>query len=626
MKSPLFADKRKFPLEETGKIEPIENEELSDFITHYVNLMNPAKIFVVSDSRKDYEFIRSKSLEEREERLLKVPSHTYHFDNYYDQARDKENTKILTARGEKLPFINTMERMEGLNQMEYLMRDIMAGRTMLIGFFSLGPIDSPLSVKAVQITDSYYVMHSEMILYRTAYDYFLENPEVEFLKFVHSQGETDLRRTSKNIKNRRIYFDVEGNSSLSINTQYAGNSVGLKKPAFRITINRAMNEGWLSEHMFLMGVNGPKGRVTYLTGAFPSACGKTSTCMLPGEKIVGDDLVFIKEESGIPKAINLEIGVFGIIDGINESDDKTIWNVLHSKNEAIFSNVIVKDGMPYWNGMSQHLPDSGENHSGEWKKGDKDAEGKEIPISHKNARFTVKLSSFDGLDLGSLENKGGVPVGGMIFGGRDSDTWPPVCESLSWNHGIVNKGASIESETTAAALGKEGVRTFNAMSIMEFLSVDIGRYLKNYLNFGKKLSRKPLIFGVNYFLKENGTFLNEKVDKAVWLKWMELRINGDVDAVLTPIGFIPSYGDLKELFKTVLSRDYREKDYESQFKIRTVKLIEKNVRIREIYSKIKTAPKQVLEELDNENVRLKEAQRILGDSISPFSFYKSSEN
>ena len=606
-----------FSPSEIRKIELLENENLLDFISHYVELMEPSAIFLVTDSKEDYAYIRKKSLEYGEENQLSAPNHTYHFDNYYDQARDKENTKILTPNGEKLPFLNTVQREAGISEIEGLMKGIMRGRTMLVGFFSLGPKDSPLSMKGVQITDSYYVMHSNMMLYRTDFDYFVKNPNTDFLRFVHSQGEVDSRKVSKNLKNRRIYFDLEGNRSLSINTQYAGNTVGLKKLAFRITIGRALKEGWLSEHMFLMGVKGKGDRVTYMTGAFPSACGKTSTSMVPSENIVGDDLVFIKDDAGKAKAINIENGVFGIIDGVNEEDDGTIWKVLYSDEEVIFSNVLIHNGEPYWNGMGTTIPESGENHSGNWKKGNKDAEGIEITPSHKNGRFTIKLSSLASLDKRALDTRDGVNVDGMIFGGRDSDTWPPVCEALNWNHGVINKGASIESETTAATLGKTGVRTFNAMSIMEFLSVDLGKYIENYLNFGEKLRTKPLIFAVNYFLKENGKFLNEKVDKAVWLKWMEKRIHGEVGAILTPIGYIPKYEDLRPIFQTVLHKEYSKEEFEEQFKIRVSKLIEKDLRIREIYKGISSTPREVIEEIEGEIGRLKKLQEQQGDVVSP---------
>jgi phosphoenolpyruvate carboxykinase (GTP) len=521
----------------------------------------------------------------------------------------------------KLPFLNVAQRDISIKEIHKLMKDQMKDRTMFIGFFSLGPLNSGFSELAVQITDSSYVLHSELMLYRNAYEKFKSCQDSKFLRFVHTQGEVDERMTSKNLKNRRIYFDLDTETGYALNTQYAGNSVGLKKPGFRITISKAVKEGWLSEHMFLMGVNGPNGRVTYFTGAFPSMCGKTSTCMVPGEKLVGDDLVFIKIIDGKARAINIESGVFGIIDDVNKIDDTTIWNVLHSDAEIIFSNVLVENGLPYWNGMGETLPESGENYSGKWWKGKKDAEGKDISPSHKNARFTVKLSSFDNLDREALESNEGVDVGGIIYGGRDSDTWPPVYESFSWNHGVM-KGASIESETTAAALGKEGIRTFNAMSIMEFLSVDLGKYLQNYIEFQKKIKKVPKIFAVNYFLRDSkDKFLNDKTDKAVWLKWMELRVNNNVGMIETPIGYLPKYEDLQPLFKAVLGKEYMKEDYEKQFTIRIPELLSKVDRIMKVYSDIKTTPKEIFAELEKERKRLLDAKEKFGEYILPTKFF-----
>ncbi|MGC9138471.1 MAG: phosphoenolpyruvate carboxykinase (GTP) [Thermoplasmata archaeon] len=612
---------KRYDMGELNKLRKIDNGKLFEFLEFYMDLLKPSSIFVVSDDPADADFVKNRAVGDGEEGKLKKDHHTYHFDNYYDQARDKENTRILLGKKEDLPFLNVMGREEGLKEIHELLRNQMIGRTMYIGFFSLGPIGSSFSELAVQLTDSSYVMHSEIILYRNAYGKFVENKDAQFLKFVHSQGELDERKTSKNLKNRRIYFDLDGLTGFAVNTQYAGNTVGLKKPGFRLTISKALREGWLSEHMFLMGVNGPGGRVTYFTGAFPSMCGKTSTCTLPGERLVGDDLVFIKPVGGRARAINVEAGVFGIIDGINKKDDPIIWDVLQSDSEIIFSNVLVSEGIPYWNGMGIEIPDRGINHSGEWWKGKKDAEGKEIPPSHKNARFTVRLSSFINLDADALESKEGVEVGGIIFGGRDSDTWPPVVESFNWRHGVL-KGASIESETTAATLGKEGVRTFNAMSIMEFLSVDLGKYLENYISFEKKLNSAPKIFAVNYFLRDkDGRFLNEKTDKAIWLKWMELRVHGDVDALKTPIGYIPKYEDLKRLFREIQGKDYKKEDYEKQFMLRIPELLSKNERIRRIYEGIRTTPHEILDELNRERSELQGLREKAGDYISPFFFY-----
>ncbi|MEM4039563.1 MAG: phosphoenolpyruvate carboxykinase (GTP) [Thermoplasmata archaeon] len=612
---------KNFSKAEIEKIKAIENKKLYEFIDFYIQLLNPSSIFVVSSDKKDEEYIKNRAIEIGEEGKLSKEKQTYHFDNYYDQARDKENTRVLLPKEEDLPFINVMERKKGIEEIHSLMKNQMIGKTMYIGFFSLGPLNSKFSELAVQITDSAYVMHSELILYRNAYEKFKNEPNLEFLKFVHSQGELDERKTSINLKNRRIYFDLEGMTGFAVNTQYAGNTVGLKKPGFRITIYKAFKEGWLSEHMFLMGVNGPNGRVTYFTGAFPSMCGKTSTCTLPGERLVGDDLVFIKPINGVARAINIENGVFGIIDGINKKDDPIIWDVLHSDSEIIFSNVLVSEGKPYWTGMGEQIPDKGINHSGEWWMGKRDSEGKEIPPSHKNARFTVRLSAFSNLDRKALESEEGVEVGGIIFGGRDSDTCPPICEAYDWLHGVL-KGAVIESETTAATLGKEGIRSFNPMSIIEFLSIDLGKYLQNYIEFGKKLRQKPKIFSVNYFLRDkNGKFLNEKTDKAIWLKWMELRVHNEVDAIKTPVGYIPKYEDLRNLFYKVQGKEYRIEDYEKQFTIRVPEILAKNERIMKIYENIKTTPKELFDEMKKEKEKLLEIREKYGDYVSPFKFY-----
>ena len=608
------------PEEQFEKIKAIDNPELHAFLAEWIEWLEPSRVFVCTDSEEDELYVRWKALYYGEEKMLETPNHTVHYDNYYDQARDKANTKLLVSGGKEIPFLNTMEREKGLKEIKELMKGVMKGKELFICFFVLGPKNSIFTIPAVQLTDSAYVAHSEFILYRKGYEEFKRlGRNARFFRFVHSAGELDERKTSKNLEKRRIYIDLEDETVYSVNTQYGGNTIGLKKLAFRLTIQKAVREGWLSEHMFLMRVNGPNGRKTYFTGAYPSMCGKTSTAMIPWENIVGDDLTFILPVNGIARGANVEKGVFGIIQGVNPEDDPIIWQVLHSPVEIIFSNVLVKDGKPYWNDMGIEIPDEGENHSGKWWKGKKDKEGNEIPPSHKNARFTVSLEHFPNVDLEALNNPCGVEIGGMIFGGRDADTWPPVREAFGWEHGVITMGASLESETTAATLGKEGVRAFNPMAILDFMSVPLGDYIRNYLEFGKKLRKTPKIFAVNYFLRENGKWLNHKLDKAVWLKWMELRVHGDVDAIETPIGYIPRYEDLKRLFKEVLNKDYTREDYEKQFTIRVPELLEKIERIEKIYrDKVKDVPEELFRVLEEERKRLLEARARHGDYISPF--------
>jgi phosphoenolpyruvate carboxykinase (GTP) len=606
-----------------SKLTFIKNHKLYEFIAEYIEICNPGSVFVSNSSKEDLEYIRKKAVENHEEAHLKITGHTIHFDAYGDQGRDKTNTKILIEKGEELDkSIETGDRETHLGEVREILKDVMKGRELFVCFYTLGPENSIFSIPSVQLTDSAYVAHSENILYRQGYYEFVRlGGDARFFKFVHSEGELDERFVSKNLDKRRIYIDLKGETVYSVNTQYGGNTIGLKKLAMRLAIDRCSREGWLTEHMLVMGVHGPNGRVTYFTGAFPSMCGKTSTAMLEGETIVGDDIAYLREKDSTAFAVNVEKGMFGIIQGVNSKDDPIQWKALHTPNEIIFSNVLIlEDGSLYWIGKDDNIPDRGYNHSGKWYKGKVDLKGKEIPPSHPNARFTLSLDTLENIDS-KFNNPGGVLLGGIIYGGRDSDTWVPVCESFNWEHGIVTKGASIESETTAATLGKEGVREFNPMSNLDFLSIPIGKYIEINLEFGKKLMKAPLIFGVNYFLKgKDGKFLNEKNDKKIWLKWMELRVHSEVGALKTPVGYIPKYEDLKKLFKEVLNKDYSYEDYVNQFTIRVPENLAKNERVTNIYANIKATPQLLFDVLKRERERLIEAKEKLGDYIIPDKF------
>jgi len=610
------------------KLMKIDNPKVHEFIAKYVKLCNPEKIMLYSDSEEDIQYTRDAAIRNHEEAKLAVDGHTIHFDGYYDQARDKAKTKFLLPPGKNLgPEINAMDREEGLKEIHEIMTNIMKGHELHIKFFCLGPTNSPFSTPCVQLTDSAYVAHSEDLLYRQGYKEFIrQGRNARFFKFVHSQGELEEAGlglgVSKNIEKRRVYIDLEDEIIFSSNTQYGGNTIGLKKLAMRLAINRASKEGWLTEHMLVMGVNGPQKRVSYFTGAFPSMCGKTSTAMIEGETIVGDDIAYIRNVNGIARAVNVESGIFGIIEGINSTDDHLQWKALHKPIEIIFTNqLIYDDGKVYWNGKDGECPDKGVNHSGNWTKGKKDKDGKEITASHKNARFTIRMDVLDNVDP-KLHDTEGVIVSGFIYGGRDSDTWVPVEEAFDWAHGIITKGAGLESETTAATLGKEGVRVFNPMSNLDFLSIPIGRYIQDNLNFGKNLKNQPRIFSVNYFLKEkDGKWLNHKNDKRIWLKWMELRVNGDADAIKTPTGFIPKYEDLKRSFADVFNKDYPKEDYIKQFTIRIPENLAKIDRIIKIYkTRVSDTPQIVFDVLTDQKKRLEIAREKYGDYIKPDDF------
>jgi len=604
------------------KLQYLNNPKVLKVVEEFTLLCKPDKVTVITDAQEDIDYVREMALRTGEERKIAMEGHTIHYDGYSDQARDKGNTSVLVTPGMKMSkVINTRPREEGVKEVLEIMDGAMAGKEVLVRFFSLGPLDSKFSICALQITDSSYVAHSEDILYRSGYEEFKKlNGSEDFFYFIHSAGELDERGNTKNVDKRRIFMDLKESRVFTVNNQYAGNSLGLKKLALRLAIYKANNEDWLTEHMFIMGIKPVnKERISYFTGAFPSACGKTSTAMVPGQTIVGDDIAYLRVwDDGTCHAVNIEQGIFGIITDVNPKDDPFIYEVLATPRELIFSNILINDGKPYWLNMGKELPDEGTNHySDSWKRGDTDKDGKEIGHAHKNARYTVRINELSNVD-DNLHNPDGVPVDGFIYGGRDSDTSVPVFQSLSWEHGVY-VGATIESETTAATIGKVGVRQFSPMANLDFLVVQLGKYIKNHMNFGKRLKKLPLVFATNYFIKENGEFLSEKVDKKVWLIWMEGRVHGEYDAIETPIGYIPKYEDLKPLFRQVFNKDYSREFYEKQFSIRIQKFLEKIERMEKIYGEEEDIPQAFTNILKDQKERLLSFRNKFGkDVVSPF--------
>ena len=604
------------------KLFALQNEHILKIIKLFVDLCKPSKVSVISDSKKDIEYVKQKSIIYQEESKLKIEGHTIHYDSFYDQARDKENTKVLIPKGEyRSPWINTMDRDEGLEEILDIMDGCMKGKECLIRFFCLGPLNSKFTIGALQLTDSFYVAHSEDLLYRKGYEEFKEfNGSDNFFYFIHSAGELiGNPPVTKNIDKRRIYVDLQEDRVLTVNNQYAGNSLGLKKLALRLAIHKANNEDWLTEHYFILGVR-PKGknRVTYFTGAFPSASGKTSTAMLPGQLIVGDDIAYLRAwKDGFAHAVNIENGIFGIIKDVNAKDDPVIHEALITPRELIYSNVLVKDSKPYWIGMGVDHPKDGFNHYGDWVEGTTDENGNEIPHAHPNARYTIKLSDLSNCDS-KLEDPNGVPIHGIFYGGRDSDTMPPIVESFNWEHGIFI-GASIESETTSATLGAVGVRKANPMANLDFLVVPLGKYLKNHQKFGNQLKYCPQVFSTNYFLKgKDGKYLNGILDKKVWVIWAEGRTKGDFDAIKTPIGYLPKYEDLKNLFKVELNKGYSQEEYVEQFTLRIKFLLDKLKRVEDMYRAEKEVPKFFWDVLLKQRTELTELQKkFRKDEITP---------
>jgi len=643
--------KDKMNADQYEKLVAVNNPKLHLFIAEHILRCNPAKIFVSDGSEKDVATLRQRALDNGEERALVKPGHTVHFDGINDQARDRAMTKFLVEKGDELPGLNTMPKGEGLGEIEGIMEGIMNGKELYICFHCLGPTNSEFSLPSVQLTDSAYVAHSLSLLYRQGYDEFQRQADdskkdnERFLRIVHSAGELDEDKTSANVDDRRVYIDRENSTVYVANTQYAGNTVGMKKLAMRLAMFLGDKEGWLTEHMNLFGVRGKgqdgEDRVTYFSGAFPSACGKTATAMLPfgdGEGnggMIGDDIVYIRvldrgDGRKVLVAVNVENGMFGIVKDVNAKDDPAIWEAINEGGQVIFSNLLVtEEGEVRWIGDEKGPYPSGQNYSGEWvpvNDGVPDEDGNVVdsqgnPPSHKNARFTLPLSELSDMD-GNSDNPQGVEVGAMVYGGRDRDTWMPVCEAFDWKHGIINKAAALESETTSATLGAEGVRKPSPMANLDFLSLSMGRYVENNLRIADGEVESPKIFGVNYFLRdEEGDFLNGKNDKVVWYAWMERRVHGEVDVIETPIGFIPKYEDLVPLFQEHLGQDFTKELYDELFQVRVSENLAKIARAEVYFSdKGDDIPKVLFEQLAAERRRLEAAREQHGDYISPDVF------
>jgi phosphoenolpyruvate carboxykinase (GTP) len=604
--------------ESLKKLMALDNASLNRVIAGAILQFQPDSVFVSTGSPEDLHRIRVQSIRHGEEKPLVFRGHTIHYDGYEDQGRDPANTKFLVHDITSLgPGLNCVERREGIDEIDQVMNGIMRGKQMVVSFYSLGPLGTEFAIPCVQVTDSYYVTHSEDILYRQGYELFKSEIGKEgFFSFLHSAGMLK-NGVSRDIDLRRMFVDLENNSVYSANTQYAGNTVAAKKLAHRLAIRKASREDWLAEHFLITGVPAYEGnKTTYMAGAFPSWCGKTSTSML--FDVVGDDLSHVRKKDGKVYAANVEKGMFGVIKDVNPKDDPYLHEILVNPGEIIFSNVLDVHGRPYWQGMGDvDIPLKGVNHSGKWWRGKRDSKKRLIPISHDNARFCVSLEELENFDAKQV-----VDLQGIIYGGRSSKRPVPVSEMYGWVHGVFF-GASIESEPTAATVGSANSKIIvNPMANKEFISIPIGKYLENYIKFGRDLKPRPKIFYVNYFLRdESANFTNTKMDKKVWVRWMERRIRDKVGAYATPTGFIPKYGDLAELFNKELATAYSKEDYELQFMTRVPELLDK-LHIAEEFLQKETRgkPKEIFETIDSQRKLLLEAKEVYGDNISPFRF------
>ncbi len=607
------------------KLRQISDQMALLKIANAIALMDPDDVFINSGSPEDVQRIRELSLERGEEQQLTTKGHTVHFDLPQEQARIVDRTYYIVNEGSDVSVMaKQLNREEGFAYIKTHMAGIAKGMTLFVGFYSRGPIGAHAALPALEITTSTYVMHSANILYRNAYEQF--DDEVARAGFVltnlHSQG----RNRPQDLVNARVFMDRSWQVTYSMNCTYAGNTLLLKKGNHRFAVDLCTyyeKGAMLSEHMFVTGLTGPGGRKTYFAGAAPSGCGKTTTAMV-GTDLIGDDLAQLWiDQEGTLRAINPERGVFGIVRDVNREGDPLLIKALQEEGaEVIFSNVLVNnDGVPRWVGDGEQAPTSGMNFQGEWQQGKTDDAGQLIPISHPNARCTVACEAIGNYNKEVGEDPAGAPINVITYSGRDSDTMPPVVVAEGPDYGVV-MGASILSKATATELGTSGVRR-QPWANAPFIPGSLAEYMDAQFMFfhSYKLRRKPVMAGLNYFLTQRARggqgdgLLGEKRDVRVWMSWLERWAHDEVGAIRTPIGYIPRYEDLNELFQEI-DKPYPKELYDKQFSLYVDNILVRIALQKEAYRQEQNIPWRLFEIYDQQRVALEALKSDHGSVVS----------
>ena len=539
--------------------KPTNHQALLRWVDEMAALCQPDRIVWCDGSEAEKTRLEKESLAAGEIIELnpqKLPGCFLHRTAHNDVARVEHLTFICTLKKEDAgPNNNWMSPNEAYAKAGTLFRGSMKGRTMYVIPFCMGPVGSPFSKIGIELTDSIYVVLNMRIMThigKPVLDALGNNGA--FTKGLHSKADLDDKK-------RLILHFPEDNTIWSVGSGYGGNVLlGKKCLALRIGSWLGAKEGWMAEHMLILGIEKPNGDIKYITAAFPSACGKTNLAMIvppeglkhKGYKIwtVGDDIAWLRiGKDGSLRAVNPEAGFFGVLPGTNSQTNAVAMATM--KKNTIYTNVVLApDKTVWWEGGDGEPPAEGIDWKGNpWKPGMKDSEGKSIQGAHPNSRFTAPISQCPTYNP-KINDPEGVPISAIIFGGRRARVAPLVYESFNWQHGVY-VGSQMASERTAAQYGKQGEVRRDPMAMLPFCGYNMADYFRHWLSMGKRIKNLPKIFHVNWFRTgSNGKFLWPGFgDNLRVLEWIIGRVEGTGEAEKTPIGFVPTTNaiDLKGL-------------------------------------------------------------------------------
>lgn len=527
-----------------------KNREIIDFVNKTIAHVNPSNVVWIDGSYEQINMLRKQAIEDGDLIKLnneKFPGCYLHRSKPDDVARLEERTVICTpTEAEAGPTNKWIEPNEAYEMLNAITKDSYKGKTMYVIPFSMGEVGSPFAKIGVEITDSLIVVLNMQIMTRVGKNVLDSiNHKTPIVKCMHACCDLDIDK-------RWITHFPQDNTIISVNSAYGGNALlGKKCFALRIASYQARKEFWLAEHMLILGIENPEGEVTYVTAAFPSACGKTNMAMLiPPKKYlkdgyriwcVGDDIAWLRiGEDGRLWAINPENGFFGVAPGTNSKTNKNaLQTTIH---DSIFTNVAhnLDDNTVWWEGLDEPAP----TNALDWK-GEKWNAQMGTPGAHPNSRFTSPAKNSPVIS-NRFASKYGVPISAIIFGGRRSHTTPLVCEAREWNHGVF-MGSTIASEKTAAAAGKIGELRRDPMAMLPFCGYNMAEYFGHWINMGKLLRENaPKVFSVNWFrVDEEGDFMWPGFgDNLRVLNWIVDRCHDKIDAVESPIGLLPKVEDI----------------------------------------------------------------------------------